>query len=97
MEIGHTAKVPLVVGAHQHAEIQESGSRCNREIIRRNQVSALAEQREQFGPVLGDGCVEIDDSGDVHKCLDLRPSFSGALPIPREGHAYEELAVYGSR
>src|SRR6185437_3251972 len=97
LEIGHVAKVPLVIGAHQHAEIQVSGSRGNGEVVRRYQACALAELREQLGPVLGDESVEIDDSGDLHERVDPRSSSSGAHAIPRQGDAHEELALYGSR
>ena len=97
LEIGHAAKVPLVVGAHQNAEIQVSGSRGNGEVVRRYQASVLAELRKQLGPMLGDGSVEIDDAGDLHERLDPRPSLPGAHAIPRQGHADEELTVHGGR
>jgi hypothetical protein len=84
----------LITRTDQNAKAQVAGRRRDGEIVGGNETSAPAEEREQLGPALGDGCVEVHDSGDGDEGIDAFAALRGAFAAARQRDTDEEFAVH---
>lgn len=87
----------LVTRTDHHAKAQVAGGGGDGEIVGGNEASAPAEEGEQLGPALGDGCVEFHDPGDSDQRVDALATLCGAFPVLREGDTDEQFAVHDRR
>jgi hypothetical protein len=83
----------LVGRADENAKVEMTRRCGDGEIVRRYHASPLAEQRKQFGPLFGDGGIEVHHAGCGDKGFDSGSASFGAFAATRKGDTNQKLSI----
>jgi len=89
--------VSFVSRADQHGQLEVQRGRGNRQIVGRDQQTLAAERREQIGPPVSDGAVEVYDRAAGDESIDACSATGSASGGVSETNAHQELGVDDGR
>ena len=88
------AKVRLVPVSDKHAETEVHCRRCNRQVVRRDELTTAAQLCEQVSPMLGDLLPELDDWHPSNEGSDAPASSRSSRRAPSQPCPDEQLAAH---